>query len=74
MYTQLEQRGMPEPPVNVSTLRKMKSEGEAIACVTAYDASYAALVDTAGGLLWALLRARWWLCLGWPHGRTTDRL
>ena len=48
MYTQLEQRGMPEPPVNVSTLRKMKSEGEAIACVTAYDASYAALVDTAG--------------------------
>ena len=48
MYTQLEQRGMPEPPVNVSTLRKMKSEGEPIACVTAYDASYAALVDIAG--------------------------
>ena len=48
MYTQLEQRGMPEPPVNVSTLRKMKSEGEPIACVTAYDASYAVLVDTAG--------------------------
>ena len=48
MYTQLEQRGMPEPPVNVSTLRKMKSEGEPIVCVTAYDASYAALVDIAG--------------------------
>ncbi len=48
MYTQLEQRGMQEPPVNVSTLRKMKHEGEPIACITAYDASYAALVDAAG--------------------------
>jgi len=48
MYTQLEQRGMPEPPVNVSTLRKMKQEGEPIACLTAYDASFAALVDAAG--------------------------
>ena len=48
MYTQLEQRGMLEPPVNVSTLRRMKSEGEPIACLTAYDASYAVLVDAAG--------------------------
>jgi 3-methyl-2-oxobutanoate hydroxymethyltransferase len=48
MYTQLEQRGMPEPPVNVSTLQKMKRDGVPIACVTAYDASYAALVDAAG--------------------------
>ena len=48
MYTQLEQRGMSQPPVNVSTLRKMKSEGEPIACLTAYDASFAALVDQAG--------------------------
>ena len=48
MYTQLEQRGMPQPPVNVSTLRKMKAEGEPIACLTAYDASYAVLVDAAG--------------------------
>jgi len=48
MYTQLEQRGMPEPPVNVSTLRTMKADGEPIACLTAYDASFAALVDTAG--------------------------
>ncbi|MCG8371025.1 MAG: 3-methyl-2-oxobutanoate hydroxymethyltransferase [Proteobacteria bacterium] len=39
---------MPEPPVNVSTLCKMKTEGEPIACLTAYDASYAALVDAAG--------------------------
>ena len=48
MYTQLEHRGMPQPPVNVSTLQKMKQEGEAIACLTAYDASYAVLVDAAG--------------------------
>lgn len=48
MYTQLEQRGMASPPVNVSTLRRMKAEGEAIACITAYDASFAALVDQAG--------------------------
>ena len=48
MYTQLEQRGMSEPPVNVSTLRNMKEEGEPIACLTAYDASFAVLVDAAG--------------------------
>ena len=48
MYTQLEQRGMSQPPVNVSTLRKMKADGEPIACLTAYDASYAVLVDAAG--------------------------
>ena len=48
MYTQLEQRGMAEPPVNVSTLRKMKHESSPIACLTAYDASYAVLVDAAG--------------------------
>ncbi len=38
---------MSEPPVNVSTLRKMKKEGEPIACLTAYDASFAVLVDRA---------------------------
>ncbi len=48
MYTQLEQRGMLQPPVNVATLRKMKADGEPIACLTAYDASYAVLVDAAG--------------------------
>ena len=48
MYTQLEQRGMAEPPVNVSTLNQMKAEGEPIACLTAYDASFALLVDHAG--------------------------
>jgi 3-methyl-2-oxobutanoate hydroxymethyltransferase len=39
---------MAEPPVNVSTLQKMKAEGEAIACLTAYDASFSMLVDAAG--------------------------
>ena len=48
MYTQLEQRGMAEPPVNVSTLARLKAAGEPIACLTAYDASFAALVDQAG--------------------------
>ncbi len=47
MYTQLEQRGMAEPPINVSTLAKMKNDGVPIACLTAYDASYAALIDAA---------------------------
>ncbi len=48
MYTQLEQREMASPPVNVATLRRMKAKGEAIACLTAYDASFAQLVDLAG--------------------------
>jgi 3-methyl-2-oxobutanoate hydroxymethyltransferase len=48
VYKQLEQRGMAQPPVNVSTLRAMKAEREAIACLTAYDASLAFIVDHAG--------------------------
>lgn len=32
----------------VSTLRKMKRDGEKIACLTAYDASFAAVLDEAG--------------------------
>ena len=48
MYTQLEQRSMAEPPINVASLKKMKSDGEAIACITAYDASFALAVDRAG--------------------------
>ncbi|MEX2496590.1 MAG: 3-methyl-2-oxobutanoate hydroxymethyltransferase [Woeseia sp.] len=48
MYTQLEQRGMSEPPVNVAILRQMKAGGTPIASLTAYDASFAALVDAAG--------------------------
>jgi 3-methyl-2-oxobutanoate hydroxymethyltransferase len=48
MYTQLQQRGMDQPPVNVSTLRRMKAAKEPIASITAYDASFASLVDHAG--------------------------
>ena len=48
MYSQLQQRDMDQPPVNVSTLRRMKAEKEPIACITAYDASFALLVDRAG--------------------------
>jgi 3-methyl-2-oxobutanoate hydroxymethyltransferase len=48
MYTQLEQRGMASPPVNISTLREMKHEREPIACITAYDACFARVVDDAG--------------------------
>jgi 3-methyl-2-oxobutanoate hydroxymethyltransferase len=48
MYKQLQQRGSDSPPVNVATLRDMKEAGEPIACLTAYDASLAQLVDMAG--------------------------
>ena len=48
MYTHLEQRGSPRPPVSIATLQKMKTDGERIACLTAYDASFAMLLDQAG--------------------------
>jgi 3-methyl-2-oxobutanoate hydroxymethyltransferase len=48
MYKHLQERGMESPPVNVSTLREMKRAREPIACLTAYDASFAQLVDLAG--------------------------
>jgi 3-methyl-2-oxobutanoate hydroxymethyltransferase len=48
MYKQLEQRGMESPPVNIGTLREMRQLNEPIACLTAYDASFAELVDLAG--------------------------
>ena len=47
MYTHLQQRDSDKPPVTISTLEKMKAEGTPIACLTAYDASYALLVDAA---------------------------
>ena len=47
MYTQLELRGSQRPPVTLSTLSTMKANGEKIACLTCYDASFAALVDEA---------------------------
>ncbi|MGI9245795.1 MAG: 3-methyl-2-oxobutanoate hydroxymethyltransferase [Steroidobacteraceae bacterium] len=48
MYTQLQLRDSTRPPVNVATLRQMKEKGEKIACITCYDASFAALSDAAG--------------------------
>src|SRR5699024_2364049 len=48
MYTHLQLRDSTRPPVNVSTLARMKAEGEKIACLTCYDASFAVLVDQAG--------------------------
>lgn len=47
MYTHLQQRGSERPPVTLATLAQMKQRGEKIACLTAYDASFAALVDAA---------------------------
>jgi 3-methyl-2-oxobutanoate hydroxymethyltransferase len=48
MYKHLQERYAPRPPVNIATLAKMKSEGEKISCITAYDSSFATLVDDAG--------------------------
>jgi 3-methyl-2-oxobutanoate hydroxymethyltransferase len=35
------------PPVTLATLQRMKADGEKIACLTAYDSSFAALLDLA---------------------------
>lgn len=48
MYTQLQQRDSDRPPVTLSTLAQMRAAGDKIASITAYDASFAALVDAAG--------------------------
>jgi 3-methyl-2-oxobutanoate hydroxymethyltransferase len=48
MYTQLQLRDSDRPPVTLSTLDQMKQRGEKIACLTAYDASFAVLLDAAG--------------------------
>jgi 3-methyl-2-oxobutanoate hydroxymethyltransferase len=48
MYTQLQLRDSDRPPVTLSTLEQMKERGEKIACLTAYDASFAVLLDAAG--------------------------
>jgi 3-methyl-2-oxobutanoate hydroxymethyltransferase len=47
MYTHLEQRDSTRPPVSLATLDRMKREGEKIASLTCYDASFAVLVDAA---------------------------
>ncbi|HET7306501.1 MAG TPA: 3-methyl-2-oxobutanoate hydroxymethyltransferase [Gammaproteobacteria bacterium] len=47
MYTQPQTRADAKP-VTIPQLAKMKQSGDKIACLTAYDASFAALVDAAG--------------------------
>ena len=47
MYTHLQLRDSTRAPVTLTTLARMKEEGERIACLTCYDASFAALVDEA---------------------------
>ena len=46
MYTHL-QRDSSRPPVTLATLARMKADGEKIACLTCYDASFAVLLDAA---------------------------
>src|SRR6202048_5331165 len=46
MYTHL-QRDASRPPVTLATLARMKSDGQKIATLTCYDASFAVLLDTA---------------------------
>jgi 3-methyl-2-oxobutanoate hydroxymethyltransferase len=48
MYTQLQNRASEHPPVTLATLAKMRAQKEKIACLTAYDASFAMLLDNAG--------------------------
>jgi 3-methyl-2-oxobutanoate hydroxymethyltransferase len=46
MYTHL-QRDVSRPPVTLATLARMKADGEKIASLTCYDASFAVLLDSA---------------------------
>src|SRR6202451_3464727 len=46
MYTHL-QRDVSRPPVTLATLARMKADGEKIASLTCYDASFAVLMDAA---------------------------
>src|SRR5690606_39322964 len=47
MYAQLQLRDAARPPVSLTTLNRMREEGEPIAALTCYDASFAVLVDQA---------------------------
>lgn len=47
MYTHLQLRDSTRPPVSLATLGRMKEQGEKIASLTCYDASFATLVDEA---------------------------
>ncbi len=48
MYKHLQRRDTGEKPVSLTSLLDMKQQSEKIACLTAYDASFGALVDEAG--------------------------
>ena len=48
LYGHLQEHRPDEQPVTISTLAKMRESGDKIACITAYDASFAHLVDVAG--------------------------
>ncbi len=48
MYKHLQERDAARPTVKISTMAEMKANGEKIACLTAYDASFAALLDRGG--------------------------
>ena len=48
LYGHLQERRPDEKPVTIATLATMREQGEPIACITAYDASFAHLVDVAG--------------------------
>ncbi|MDH5592917.1 MAG: 3-methyl-2-oxobutanoate hydroxymethyltransferase, partial [Gammaproteobacteria bacterium] len=39
---------MPDKKITLTTLRNMKQAGEKFACLTAYDATFARLLDDAG--------------------------
>jgi 3-methyl-2-oxobutanoate hydroxymethyltransferase len=47
MYTQLQLRDSDRPPVTLSTLARMKADGDKIVSLTCYDASFAVLLDEA---------------------------
>jgi 3-methyl-2-oxobutanoate hydroxymethyltransferase len=47
MYTSPNKQNS-DKPVTTATLAKMKRDGEKFACLTAYDASFAAMLDTSG--------------------------
>jgi 3-methyl-2-oxobutanoate hydroxymethyltransferase len=47
MYTHLQLRDSTRPPVTLATLQGMKANGEKIAALTCYDASFAVLLDEA---------------------------
>lgn len=47
MYTHLQHRDSDRQPVTLGTLARMKAQGEKIASLTCYDASFAVLLDEA---------------------------